>query len=113
MTATVPWMSGLVNGLQNRLRRFESARHLITQSTLCWLRFLFIRAAKLFFHNYVIKPKSVRFKYRVIILKQMPMDFFTQEDTKPSEKTLSLIRQVAHTFRIKMRNSSLDLYCVN
>ena len=26
--ATVPWMSGLVNGLQNRLRRFESARHL-------------------------------------------------------------------------------------
>ena len=24
----VPWMSGLVNGLQNRLRRFESARHL-------------------------------------------------------------------------------------
>ncbi len=43
----------------------------------------------------------------------MPMDFFTQEDTKPSEKTLSLIRQVAHTFRIKVRNSSLDLYCVN
>ncbi len=27
-TAMVPWMSGLVNGLQNRLRRFESARHL-------------------------------------------------------------------------------------
>ena len=27
---TVPWMSGLVNGLQNRLRRFESARHLPT-----------------------------------------------------------------------------------
>ena len=26
--AMVPWMSGLVNGLQNRLRRFESARHL-------------------------------------------------------------------------------------
>lgn len=24
----VPWMSGLVSGLQNRLRRFESARHL-------------------------------------------------------------------------------------
>ncbi len=24
----VPWMSGLVTGLQNRLRRFESARHL-------------------------------------------------------------------------------------
>lgn len=25
----VPWMSGLVTGLQNRLRRFESARHLL------------------------------------------------------------------------------------
>lgn len=24
----VPWMSGLVNGLQNRLRRFDSARDL-------------------------------------------------------------------------------------
>ena len=24
----VPWMSGLVNGLQNRLQQFESARHL-------------------------------------------------------------------------------------
>ncbi len=27
-TETVPWMSGLVNGLQNRLQQFESARHL-------------------------------------------------------------------------------------
>ncbi len=27
-TETVPWMSGLVYGLQNRPRRFESARHL-------------------------------------------------------------------------------------
>ena len=25
---TVPWMSGLVSGLQNRVRRFESARYL-------------------------------------------------------------------------------------
>ena len=24
----VPWMSGLVSGLQNRVRRFESARYL-------------------------------------------------------------------------------------
>ena len=24
----VPWMSGLVNGLQNRLQQIESARHL-------------------------------------------------------------------------------------
>ena len=27
-TTMVPWMSGLVNGLQNRLQQFESARHL-------------------------------------------------------------------------------------
>ena len=27
-TKMVPWMSGLVNGLQNRLQQFESARHL-------------------------------------------------------------------------------------
>ena len=26
----VPWMSGLVSGLQNRVRRFESARNLQT-----------------------------------------------------------------------------------
>ena len=26
---TVPWMSGLVSGLQNRVRRFESARDLL------------------------------------------------------------------------------------
>ena len=25
----VPWMSGLVSGLQNRVRRFESARNLL------------------------------------------------------------------------------------
>ena len=34
----VPWMSGLVNGLQKRLRRFESARHLQRkreQTTAC------------------------------------------------------------------------------
>ena len=28
LAETVPWMSGLVNGLQNRLQQFESARHL-------------------------------------------------------------------------------------
>lgn len=27
----VPWMSGLVSGLQNRVRRFESARNLKTK----------------------------------------------------------------------------------
>ncbi len=30
-------MSGLVNGLQNRLRRFESARHLETKDSLWFI----------------------------------------------------------------------------
>ena len=34
---TVPWMSGLVNGLQNRLRRFESARHLEAKDSLWFI----------------------------------------------------------------------------
>ena len=38
----VPWMSGLVNGLQNRERRFESARHLKKSlDTICVEGFLF------------------------------------------------------------------------
>ena len=32
---TVPWMSGLVYGLQNRPRRFESARHLRERKNPC------------------------------------------------------------------------------
>ena len=31
----VPWMSGLVSGLQNRVRRFESARNLQKQERRC------------------------------------------------------------------------------
>ena len=30
----VPWMSGLVSGLQNRVRRFESARNLQSENGL-------------------------------------------------------------------------------
>ena len=41
----VPWMSGLVNGLQNRLRRFESARHLARRTPARWSEgFFFYRA---------------------------------------------------------------------
>lgn len=41
------------------------------------------------------------------------MDYFTQEDMNPSDKTLALILQVAHTFRIKACNGSVDLCCLN
>ena len=30
----VPWMSGLVSGLQNRVRRFESARNLNSKTLI-------------------------------------------------------------------------------
>ena len=36
----VPWMSGLVSGLQNRVRRFESARNL-TKKAKCTMHFAF------------------------------------------------------------------------
>ena len=36
----VPWMSGLVSGLQNRVRRFESARNLLVIENY-FLLFLF------------------------------------------------------------------------
>ena len=32
----VPWMSGLVSGLQNRVRRFESARNLLIMEANLW-----------------------------------------------------------------------------
>ena len=35
----VPWMSGLVTGLQNRARRFESARHLLRTQEISWVLF--------------------------------------------------------------------------
>ena len=36
----VPWMSGLVSGLQNRVRRFESARYLSKSPNIRRLIFL-------------------------------------------------------------------------
>ena len=36
----VPWMSGLVSGLQNRVRRFESARNLERQVSVALAFFI-------------------------------------------------------------------------
>ena len=51
---TVPWMSGLVNGLQNRLRRFESARHLSKAKRKLKKKFfsLFLYPRPSFLENY-------------------------------------------------------------
>lgn len=38
----VVWMSGLVTGLQNRLRRFESANHLKSVNAAMCSHFLFV-----------------------------------------------------------------------
>lgn len=40
------------------------------------------------------------------------MQYFTQEDLKPSEKTLQLIRQVAYSYQL-LRNGNPKDYCLN
>ena len=49
-TKLVPWMSGLVSGLQNRVRRFESARYLNSIESLDIMSkdFLFLSFPHLF-----------------------------------------------------------------
>ena len=48
----VPWMSGLVSGLQNRVRRFESARNLQKQERRCVkMRTFFFYAQSPDFHK--------------------------------------------------------------
>jgi len=41
-----------------------------------------------------------------------PMQYFTSEEN-PSEKTLNIIRQIAHTYRVVENNGSTYSYCLN
>ena len=41
------------------------------------------------------------------------MLYFTQEELKPSENTLNLIRQIAHTYRTVQVNGRREVYCLN
>jgi len=41
------------------------------------------------------------------------MKHFTQEDLKPSEQTLNIIRQVAYTYRVMKINGRYEAYCLN
>jgi len=42
------------------------------------------------------------------------MRYFTQEEIRPSERTLNIIRQVAYTYRfLKMENGGGESYCLN
>ncbi|SET10287.1 hypothetical protein [Prevotella sp. kh1p2] len=41
------------------------------------------------------------------------MKYFTPEEMKPSEQTLNLIRQIAHTYRVVNINGRNESYCLN
>lgn len=41
------------------------------------------------------------------------MKIFTATEMKPSEKTLSIIRQIAYTYRVINVNGSCSSYCLN
>ena len=48
----VPWMSGLVSGLQNRVRRFESARNLQKRK---WIRMKISKGQRNNLRNFIFK----------------------------------------------------------
>ena len=41
------------------------------------------------------------------------MKHFTQDELKPSELTLSIIRQIAYTYRVIKENEQPKAYCLN
>lgn len=41
------------------------------------------------------------------------MKYFTQEEKRPSNKTLSIIRQIAYTYRVIKLNGQNEVYCLN
>lgn len=41
------------------------------------------------------------------------MKFFTQEEVKPSEQTLHIIRQIAYNYRIAHVNGRETVCCLN
>ena len=43
----------------------------------------------------------------------MPMKYFTPEEANPSENTLNIIRQIAHTYRVFRLNGRNEVYCLN
>lgn len=45
--------------------------------------------------------------------KDSPMKHFTQEELKPSERTLNIIRQLAYTYRVINVNGHKEVYCMS
>jgi hypothetical protein len=50
---------------------------------------------------------------QTIIHYHPPMQHFTPEELKPSEKTLNIIRQIAYTYRTFMTENGARSYCLN
>ena len=44
---------------------------------------------------------------------ESPMEYFTSEEARPSEKTLNFIRQIAYTYRVLTMNGRTESYCLN
>lgn len=42
-----------------------------------------------------------------------PMMQFTQEEARPSEMTLYIIRQIAHSYRLINNKGRYEAYCIN
>ena len=45
--------------------------------------------------------------------EELPMNIFTPEEIKPSEKTLAIIRQLAYTYRVIKINGRKQSFCLN
>ena len=41
------------------------------------------------------------------------MNHFTSKEIGPSERTLYIIRQIAHTYRVVNMNGKMESYCLN
>ena len=41
------------------------------------------------------------------------MKYFTPDEARPSEKTLSIIRQIAYTYRVMKRDGRDEVYCAS
>lgn len=38
---------------------------------------------------------------------------FTSEETRPSDKTISIIKQIAYTYRVMKMNGKYEVFCLN
>ena len=55
--------------------------------------------------------------FRVVIIESfkthLPMQYFTPDEIRPSERTLNIIRQIAYTYRVMKSNGKPMAFCLN